>query len=190
MLNAKYIIYPGQNGQESVQLNGEANGNAWFVNEIVLVDDADQEIKGLDSLQTKVSAVVHKDFANLMDDLTFEKDSAAWIELLDYQPNALVYKSSSRTKQVAIFSEIYYKDGWNAYLDGEPVPHFRANYVLRAMVIPEGEHEVLFRFEPEVIHKGNRITMLSYALLLIIPVGWYFIDKRKTIFPNLDFCKM
>jgi hypothetical protein len=186
MLNTKYIIYPGQNGQESVQLNGEANGNAWFVDDIILVDSADEEIKGLDSLQTKVSAVVHKDFVNLVDGIDIGKDITASIELLEYRPNELRYKSKSLKPGVVVFSEIYYEHGWNAYMDGEPVPHFRANYVLRAMVVPEGEHEIVFKFEPAVIENGSTITLVSFVLLLVIPAGWYFLEKRKneTSYPD------
>ena len=81
--------------------------------------------------------------------------------------------------QFAVFSEIYYKDGWNAYVDGKLTPYFRVNYVLRGMEIPAGKHTIEFKFEPTIIEKGNTITLASYFLLLIIPIGWFFYEKKK-----------
>ena len=91
----------------------------------------------------------------------------------------MTYKTASQTEQLAVFSEIYYKDGWNAYVDGEEIPHMRANYVLRAAVIPAGNHELLFKFEPKVIKTGRNISLISYGLLLLIPLGWYFKERKK-----------
>jgi hypothetical protein len=179
MLNTKYIIFPDNQGEERLQQNYEANGNAWFVNEVEFVDTADEEIKGLDSLRTKQKAIVNVDFKTEIKKLKFAKDSLDIITLISYQPNEMKYESNTSSEQLAVFSEMYYKNGWNAYLDGKLTPHIRANYVLRAMQVPAGRHEIVFKFEPTVIKKGNTITLTSFALLLLIPIGWLFIEKKK-----------
>ncbi|MCB0471541.1 MAG: YfhO family protein [Flavobacteriaceae bacterium] len=180
MLNAKYIIFHDNQGNTRMQLNTDANGNAWFVRSAELVKNADGEMQGLDSLNTKVKAVVNEQFRKDLPKLEFPDDSLATIKLTSYAPNELKYKSNTKAEQLAVFSDIYYKDGWNAYIDGKPAPYFRADYVLRAMVVPAGEHEIVYKFEPGIIKKGNTITLISYALLLVIPVGWYFYEKRKS----------
>ena len=178
MLNTKYFIFPGENNQEMVQINEEANGNAWFVEEIKIVDTADEEIRALDSLDTKKTAVLSRDFEKVLGLQTPVKDSTAQIELVSYKANEIEYRSKSAHDQVAVFSEMYYKNGWNAYLDGQVVPHARANYVLRALMIPKGAHSVVFKFEPKVIETGNSITLVSYALFILIPLGWYVRDRK------------
>ncbi|MCP4883897.1 MAG: YfhO family protein [Flavobacteriales bacterium] len=179
MLNTKYYIFPGENNIENVQLNEEANGNAWFVQQVVYVETANEEIKALDSLNTKEKVVLTENYKTDLDDLRFENDSTASIVLTSYKANELKYESKTEKAQLAVFSEIYYKDGWNAYLDGEKIPYMRANYVLRAAVIPAGDHELVFKFEPKVIQTGSTISLISYGLLLLIPLGWYF-KERKT----------
>ena len=179
MLNTKYIIFPDNEGTPRVQQNPEANGNVWFVKDVQFVNSADEEIKALDSLLTKESAVISSEFKPYVKKNTFAKDSMASIELTSYQPNEMKYESNTTEEQLAVFSDVYYKNGWKAYIDGVLTPHFRANYVLRAMLIPAGKHEIIFRFEPDIIKKGNAVTLASYALLLLIPIGWFFIDKKK-----------
>jgi hypothetical protein len=178
MLNAKYIIYPDQ-GKPALQLNPEANGNAWFVSKVQTVTSADDEIKALDSLKTKDEAVLRKE-ASVVINTIFEKDSTATIQLTAYDVTSLTYQTNTTKSQFAVFSEIYYKNGWNAYVDGELTPHYSVNYVLRGMEIPKGKHVVVFKFEPTVIKKGNTITVTSYFLLLIIPLGWFFIERKRT----------
>jgi len=181
MLNAKYIIFPDENNKANVQLNDEANGNAWFAENLKYVNSANEEIKALDSLNTKHTAIVNVEFQNELHDFEFQKDTTASIKLVKYQANDLIYESHSNVNQLAVFSEMYYKNGWNAYVDGILTPHFRADYVLRAMIIPKGEHKIEFKFEPQVIKTGNTITLISYVLLLLIPVGWYFKEKKKNV---------
>lgn len=178
MLNTKYFIFPDENNIPRVQLNEEANGNAWFVEEVKIVSGADEEIKAMDSLKTKETAVIEKEFSKAVNSLVFSKDSTASILLKKYQANDMLYESNSAVDQLAVFSEVYYKNGWNAYVDGVPSPHFRANFLLRAMVIPKGKHEIRFKFEPEVIKTGTNIVLVSYALLLFIPLGWYLLEKK------------
>ena len=112
-------------------------------------------------------------------DLNIKKDTTASIGLSSYKANEMVYKTASQSDQLAVFSEMYYKDGWNAYIDGKMIPYMRANYVLRAAVIPAGNHELVFKFEPKVIQTGRNISLISYGLLLLIPLGWFF-KERKT----------
>ncbi|CAL2084462.1 conserved membrane hypothetical protein [Tenacibaculum dicentrarchi] len=181
MLNAKYFIV----GDNKLQKNKDANGNAWFVNNLKIVTSADEEIVTLDSLNTKTSAVIngrelkrspqgYMDFNN-----QFKTDSTAIISLIKNDVTTLFYKTDTQENQFAVFSEIYYKDGWNAYLDDVKTEHYQVNYVLRGMEIPKGKHEIIFKYEPKIIQTGNKITLFSYALLLFIPMGWFFIRKKK-----------
>ena len=179
MLNTKYIIFPDNEGTLRVQQNNEANGHAWYIDEIKFVDSADDEIRALDSLKTDQEVVIESVFQDELEKYSFKKDSTASISLQKYKANELVYKSNSNKTQLAVFSEMYYKNGWNAYVDGEKTQIIRANYVLRALVVPKGEHIIEFKFEPTVIKQGNTITLVSYVLLVLIPLGWFFIDKRK-----------
>ncbi|MDH5414070.1 MAG: YfhO family protein [Flavobacteriaceae bacterium] len=179
MLNTKYIIFPDNEGTPRVQQNPEANGNVWFVKDVQFVNSADEEISALDSLRTQEKVVISSEFITYVEKSSYTKDSLASIKLVSYQPNEMIYESNTAEEQLAVFSDVYYKNGWKAYIDGVLTAHFRANYVLRAMVIPAGKHEIIFKFEPDIIKKGNAITLTSYALLLLIPIGWFFIDKKK-----------
>ena len=174
MLNTKYFIIPTEEGPVA-QHNPEINGNAWFVQEVKLVENANEAIKALEGIITKRVAVVNDDFRELLPRNEFAVDSSAVIDLVSYQPNELVYKSSSENGGLAVFSEIYYPHGWQTFIDGEKVPHFRANYVLRAMMVPPGEHEITFRFEPQVVETGSSIALASsilLGLLLISGIVW------------------
>ncbi len=182
MLNVKYFIVPGDDGKEQIQQNPFNNGNAWFVNEVQYVQTANEEIKALDSLNTKKIAVLRDHNSYGFQDLKkYDTDSLATIKLTKYSLNELNYESISNQNEFAVFSEIYYKDGWNAYIDGELKPHFNVNYVLRGLEIPAGKHVIEFRFEPKVIQTGSSIALISYVLLVLIPVGWFFYDKKKEI---------
>ena len=180
MLNTKYFVFLDGSQRETVQPNPDANGNAWFVNTIKIVDNANEEIVALDSLQTKNEAVLTSNRISNDFKTDYIKDSLASIELTSYKANELIYESNSMEDQFAVFSEIYYKNGWNAYVDGELEPYYRVNYVLRGMEIPKGKHTIAFKFEPTVIKKGTTITLVSYLFLILIPVGWFFVEKRKT----------
>lgn len=179
MLNTKYFIFEDSNQRLTAQQNPETNGNAWFVNTIKIAKNANEEITGLDSLKTKSEAIIDAKVISENFITKYPKDSTATISLVKYKDNHLTYSSNTSTTQFAVFSEIYYKDGWNAYVDGALKPYFRVNYVLRGMEIPAGKHIIEFKFEPTVIKKGNTIALVSYAFLLLIPIGWFFIDKKK-----------
>ena len=184
MLNAKYFIVPNSDGNFEAQQNGAANGNVWFVEKIKVVASANEEIQALDSLNTKKEVVVNQkelytSGSSSVVSLLIEQDSTARIRLTDYSVTSLTYASSAKTAQFAVFSEIFYKEGWNAYVDGVLVPHYRVNYVLRGMEVPSGAHTIDFKFEPKVIEKGKIISLISYVLLLFISVGWFFYHKNK-----------
>ena len=184
MLNVKYFIVPNSDGNFEAQQNGAANGNVWFVEKIKVVASANEEIQALDSLNTKKEVVVNQkelytSGSSSVVSLLIEQDSTARIRLTDYSVTSLTYASSAKTAQFAVFSEIFYKEGWNAYVDGVLVPHYRVNYVLRGMEVPSGAHTIDFKFEPKVIEKGKIISLISYVLLLFISVGWFFYHKNK-----------
>jgi hypothetical protein len=178
MLNIKYFIFPDGNQRPMVQINPDANGNAWFIEDLMAVESADEEIKALDSLLTKKEAVIR---ANYMEDLksSYAIDSTATIALKTVSPVQLTYEYKSGNKAFAVFSEIYYPKGWEVYINGEKQNYYPVNYVLRGMELPAGSNTVEFRFEPQVIKKGNRVTLISYFLLLFIPAGWFLLSKRK-----------
>ena len=179
MLNTKYFIVGNDKGEKQAQLNPDANGNAWFVDNLQVVNSANEEIRALDSLITKREAVI--DGRNLKTNFNLEKDSTATIALLNYDVTTLTYQSKTAKEQFAVFSEIYYKDGWNAYVDGKLTPHFRVNYVLRGMIVPDGKHTIEFKFEPKVIQQGKIISLSSYGLLIFITVGWFFYERKKKV---------
>ena len=179
-LNVKYLIQTDKEGKEFPIANPEANGNAWFVNQIQLVSTADEEMKALDKLDSKKVAVINsKEFK--FRKTAFVKDSLASITLDLYQPNHLKYTSTNTSDGLAVFSEMYYKNGWNSYVDGNKVEHLRANYVLRALPIPAGKHTIEFKFEPEVVKTGSTIALLSsIGMVLLLVAGIYFDRKKGT----------
>jgi len=173
MLNAKYVIYHPD--QPPLQ-NPDAMGNAWFVSEYKFVENADQEIAALNTLDAQKTAIIDKRFENELSGLTILTDSTATIELVEYKPDMVKYKSKAASEQLAVLSEIYYANGWQAYLDGNKVPHFRADWTLRAMRVPVGEHEIVFKFEPQDYFLSRKITTFSslvVVLLLILSLGFY-----------------
>lgn len=176
MMNTRYIIYD-LNAPPLV--NPEAWGNAWFSSRFRIVANADEEIEDLREVSTPDQAVIDRRFASFVEGKTFLRDSSATIALMEYQPNFLKYRFSSASEQLTVFSEIYYEDGWKAFVDGKETPHFRANYILRAMVIPAGEHTVEFRFHPASYDTGNKISLAGSLLLLLAVAGFFLWDVRK-----------
>lgn len=168
MLNTRYVIY---SPDQPPLVNFSAYGNAWFVSEVETVDNADAEIAALDRIDPLRTAVVDKRFADKLQGFIARTDSAAMIELENYRPNRLTYLTSAQTEQLAVFSEIYYQPGWQAYIDGKPADHFRADWTLRAMRIPAGEHEVVFEFRPTGYIVAANIEAYSSFLILLLFVG-------------------
>lgn len=179
MLNVKYIIIQNENGGPIAQRNPFANGPAWFVENVQPAANANEEILLLDSLNTKETAVINEALIAKIPSQQIQRDTTATIELFSYQPNHLVYETESTTEQLAIFSEMYYPYGWNAYINGELVEHFRANYLLRAMVVPAGHHQIEFKFEPKVIQTGSTISLVSTLFFVLITIGGSVIYRKK-----------
>lgn len=179
LLNVKYIISQDEEGAEQVQQNPQANGNVWFVQNVKVVPDADAEILALDSLNTLQTAVIQERYANELPRNIFPQDSTDNISLVEHQPNYLKYRSSAQEAKLAVFSEVYYPNGWNVYIDGEPSTYFKADYILRAMMVPEGKHTIEFKFEPQVVKTGSTISLASNILLLLIIFGGVFFTYRK-----------
>lgn len=174
MLNVKYLLQQNEEGKRVASINPEANGNAWFVELLMPVRSANEEILALDSLDLGSEAVVNTQDFPLINQFRFQIDSTSKVTLQQYQPNKLIYKTSNDHDGVVVFSELYYPNGWNAYLDGQKVSYFRVNYGLRALKIPAGEHEILFAFEPEVVKQGSTISLASSLLLVMILIGGGF----------------
>lgn len=182
MLNVKYVVQQDEEGNSFPIENPNANGNAWFVKELRQVNSANEEIVALDSLNTKVTAIVNTSKFKNINRFDYQVDSTATINLTDYKPNCITYSSYNPNAGVAVFSEMYYENGWNAYIDGKKTDYFKVNYVLRALKIPEGNHTIEFKFEPKVIETGSQITLASTLLLgliLIGGVGFSFWKNRK-----------
>ena len=182
MLNTKFIIQTDKEGKEFPTYNPNHNGNAWFVQMVKFVNSPDQEMKALDSLDSKKVVVVNQpEFGPFFKgDLTsFNVDSTATIQLLSYQPNHLKYVSNNSNPGVAVFSEMYYADGWNATIDGESASHFRADYALRAMKIPAGKHSIEFKFEPQVVKTGSTIALISFILMILLLGIAIYMEQKK-----------
>ena len=181
MLNVKYIITQSEKGQDSIMLNSGINGNAWFVKELKTVPTPDDEMKALTKLDTKIAAVQCLEGQTKVTGIQkFVTDSLASIQLISSKPNDLVYQSKNKNDGLAVFSEMYYKNGWNAYIDGKLNPHIKANYTLRALQIPSGNHKIEFKFEPQVVKTGSLISLFSFVLILILLLlGVYFEFKKQ-----------
>lgn len=178
-LNVKYLIQTDKDGKEFPIANPEANGNVWFVSQVKLVHSADEEMKALDQFDSKNVAVINaKEFE--VKKMAFAKDSSATITLDSYQPNDLKYTSINVNEGLAVFSEMYYKNGWNAYIDGKKVEYLQADYVLRALPIPAGKHSVEFKFEPQVVQTGSTITLVSSIGILLLLIGGIYFERKKS----------
>ncbi|MCE9538184.1 MAG: YfhO family protein [Bacteroidetes bacterium] len=179
MLNTRYIIF---NKDASPLRNRYALGNAWFVKDVKTVRNADEEIKAVGEINPGYTAVIDERFKNQLEGFTLNSDASGTIKLIDYKPNHLKYESNSTAEQVAVFSEIYYSKGWNAYIDGELKPYFCTNYVLRGMRVPEGKHLIEFKFEPSVYFTGEKISLLSSILLFIaVGIAIFMAFKKKEL---------
>jgi hypothetical protein len=187
MLNVKYIIQTDEKGNEFPIQNPEVNGNAWFVSAVKWVNSADAEMKALTNFNSKAVAIVNKtEFGLELKTTNFVKDSTATIKAIDYKPNAIRYQSQNAQNGLAVFSEMYYADGWNAYIDGKKTPHIRVDYALRALEIPAGTHRIEFKFEPEVVQKGSTIALYSSAgMLVLVALGLYY-ERRKLWFVPIE----
>lgn len=180
LLNAKYMIF-GNAEQPQAVANANANGNAWFVSDVKFVNTPNEEIDAIGVIDSKKTAVVASSDKNYFSGKQILPDSTAHIDLKKYQPNELEYSSVSKTPQLAVFSEIYYPKGWKMFIDGKEVPYIKANYLLRAVHVPAGNHTLKMVFEPEVIKTGKMISMAVFGLfLLLAALGiWFLVKNRK-----------
>ena len=181
MLNTKYFIFPaGQQGQTAPVLNPYANGNAWFVKNVQYVDNANQEIDALKSILPAETAVVDVRFKNVLKETADAyKDSLSTIRLTSYEPNRLVYETENAGDGIAVFSEIYYPDGWQATIDGQAAELGRADYILRTMYVPAGKHTIEMRFDPKSLHVTESIAYGALALLVIGVAAVVLIARKK-----------
>lgn len=180
MLNTKYIILDKKMAPLE---NTNTLGNAWFVKKIKIVNSPDDELNALKTFEPATEAIISKQFENQIKSLDLNNiDSLATIEQTALTPNTVEYKSNSKTDCLVVFSEIYYPKGWVVTIDGNEVNHFRANYVLRSMVVPAGNHVIKFSFEPKSYFIGKIISYISlfaFLLLIVSFITWYFMKNKK-----------
>jgi hypothetical protein len=168
MLNTRYIIY---SAEQPPLRNPFALGNCWFVQSLEIVDNADAEIAALNVIQPQEMAIIDRRFVAEVQSFTPRQDSAATIVLENYRPNRLTYKSRASTEQLAVFSEIYYQPGWKVRIDGQEASHFRANWILRALRVPAGEHTIVFEFLPEQYIAAAYVSSIGSFLILLLLIG-------------------
>ena len=182
MLNVKYVIQQDEEGNSFPAINPDANGNAWFVEQVVPVSSANEEIQQLKDFNSKTQAVVNTQIYPSLTKTRYDVDSLAQIDLVDYRPNYLKYKSVNNNDGFAVFSEMYYPSGWHAFVDGKAEPHYKVDYALRGIKIPAGEHDIEFKFEPELVETGSQITLAASILLGLIIIGglgYSFFPKKS-----------
>jgi hypothetical protein len=180
MLNVKYVIQVDKEGKEIPTINPEANGNAWFVSTVKLVNKPDDVMKALDNLDTKKVAVFNvREHEGKFRNARLKKqwDTTGTIKVVTYKPNYIKYHSDNAKDGLAVFSEMYYKNGWSAYIDGKLTDHFPVDYVLRAMEVPGGKHTIEFKFEPQVIKTGGTIALVSSIGMLLLLIGGIYFEK-------------
>ena len=177
MLNTRYFIFPLQGGKTAPLLNPFALGNAWFVQDVQYVDNANEEIEAIHGINPKHTAIVDKRFEPMVQPIV--SDASAKVQLVAYEPNYLKYEVESDKGGTVVFSEIYYP-GWQSMIDGKEVPHGRANYILRAMNVPAGKHVIEFRFDPKSLHVTETIAFVSIGLLVLLAcvVVWMGVKKK------------
>ncbi|MBX2940434.1 MAG: YfhO family protein [Ferruginibacter sp.] len=173
MLNAKYFIQQDGNGARAFQ-NPDALGNVWFVQSVQWANGPVEEMKALTGLDPKQTAVIDATFKNQVPDFK-PADSASSIRMSKFDNDEIQYQSEAAAPHLAVFSEVYYKD-WKAYINGKPAPYVKANYVLRAMVVPAGKNEITFRFEPNIYHLGNTISTITGWLVFLLFLVWVALE--------------
>jgi uncharacterized membrane protein YfhO len=179
-LNTKYIIWPGREQPVTIA-NPQANGNAWFVKNVKMVANADSEMVALYHTNMKTDVVIQqKNKEGISASNSYNAEGK--IDLRSYKPNDLVYETESKSKEFAVFSEIYYPKGWNAYIDGTLTPYACVDYLLRGMEIPAGKHKVEFKFEPAIYKTGNIISIIGSILVLLSVAGAIYLSRKKKEF--------
>jgi hypothetical protein len=169
MLNAKYIIY---SADEAPLVNHHALGNVWFVEKPEIVENANQELSWINKIDPSRVALIDKKFSSQLKNTTYPVAVGDSIRLISYKPNELIYESNTNGEDLAVFSEIYYPAGWKCYIDGRESKYFRTDYVLRGMILPAGKHEIKFIFKPSSYTTGNRISLFSSVIFLLLAAGY------------------
>jgi hypothetical protein len=181
MLNMKYYIYPNQQSSQPVYgINPNANGNAWIVNDIKVVENADSAIVNLPKIDTKTQAIVEKEYADFVAPNS-TIDSSASVKLTSYHPEKLEYSYSAETDNNVAFSEVFYDKGWNAFIDNQPVDHFRLNYILRGLKVPAGKHSIRFEYNPKTFQTGSILAMTFGSLIYLLIGLSIFLWVRKVL---------
>jgi hypothetical protein len=175
MLNTRYVIY---NSKALPLVNPNALGNSWFVEKPVIVENANEELSLINSFDPSKEATIEKIFKDQITKSSFLVQVNEKIELVSYQPDELIYKYSAKEEKLAVFSEIYYPAGWKCYIDGKESKYFRTDFVLRGMIVPAGDHEIKFAFKPSSYIVGNKISLASSVVLILLLAG-YFLFKFK-----------
>lgn len=176
MLNTRYFILSPEAG--GVYRNPNALGNAWFVSNVQFVQNAREEMERLSTIDPAQTALIRSTFKEQVQQ-QYQVPPDASIQLTQYKPNHLVYTSNNRNEGLAVFSEVYYQTGWNAYVDGKQVPIVKANYVLRAIEVPAGQHKIEMIFEPESYKMGNNVSLAGSVLFVLFIFGSAFMVWRK-----------
>ena len=180
MLNGKYFILPLQQGKTAPLQNPYAMGNAWFVDKLTYVDGARNEMATLRKINRRTEAVADKSFAKELGEeyANAAADSTAKIVLTAYEPNALTYKLTSKNGGLVVLSEVYYP-GWSAALDGRDIPIGRADYILRALRVPAGEHDLVLKFDPQSLHNTETVAYAALAVMLLALVAAVAVSVRR-----------
>jgi len=181
MLNTRYFIVRGQENIPQKITNPGALGNAWIVPSFLIVDNPNDEIDALGDFSPAFEAIIDKRFSMHVESLQPGIDSSAAVRLAEYHPNHLKYNFQSNRDQLVVFSEIYYEKGWNAYIDGNPAPHFRVNYILRGMVIPAGKHEIFFEFKPASYYASINVSLISSIMLILLLISTIYLEISKNM---------
>jgi len=180
MFNVRYTITKDpNNGAERIQRRSSAAGNAWFVNKVTLVQDNAQEMQAINSFDPSKEAFVHDEFKNVMNVSRLGQATNANIKLVSYHPDRMKYDYTAPNDVFAVFSEVYYDKGWKAYVDGEELPIIRANYILRGLQLPGGNHTVEFVFDPPTMKQSNVASFIGSIILILGLIGGVVLDRRK-----------
>ena len=166
MLNTRYLIYPQNNNTPVAMPNPDAFGNAWLVSDIKWVATPNEEIAAIENTNVKTTAIVNDEFRNVIGDFN-PTSGFGTIQLTSYKPNELIYNFNSSKDELVVFSEIWTSKGWTMWIDGKESPLIRADYILRAAIIPAGNHEIMMRYEPKIWKVGNTIQFVSSLILIL-----------------------
>lgn len=183
MLNTRYVITQANDeNNQRIARRSTAAGNAWFVEKVTMVKDNEEEMQAINSFDPLKEAFIHEEFKQDINEKRLGRAVNSTIELTSYRPDHLIYEYSTPNDALAVFSEVWYDKGWKAYVDGQELPILRANYVLRALQLPGGNHKVEFKFEPKSYHAGETISLVASIILLagIGGIGWLEIRKNQT----------